>query len=173
MDGASRPPGRTQDFVSARGFGRVGDLDVLFDRDSRGRFFLELMTDADHPRSDPVSAYENLLSTMEPGAQVRFLQIFWPDDRPRAEFSRQAEAWPPAPPGLLAELKTGLTGYLANAPLPFLRRTILEIVTSNAEMADWIGGAVELLKADGLNARPLPPAEVQELARWFFNPVLD
>ncbi|HUF37836.1 MAG TPA: hypothetical protein VMN57_04885 [Anaerolineales bacterium] len=173
MDRITRPPGRAQDFVAARGFDRSGDHTVLLDRDGRGRLFLELATDADHPRSDPEAAYENLFSTLEPGASIRFLQLFWPDDEPRARFIRQTGGWPESESEFLATMKRDLTGDLSAAPLPYLRRTVLEIVLAGGEMTEWVAGAIEILRANGMKARLLEPAEVQELAGWVFNPVLD
>lgn len=168
-----RPPGRTQDFVTARGFEDRAGRVVLLDGEGRGRVLLELTTDADHPHSEPAAAYESLLSTLEPGAQVRFLQILWPDGAPRADFIRQTASRAAPEQPFVRELSSDLTSHLSQAPLPYLRRTILEAVVLNDEMTEWVGGAVEILKSHGLNARQLEPAEVQDLARWVFNPVLD
>jgi hypothetical protein len=173
MDAGNRPPGRTQEFVAALGFGEKWGREVLLDRDGRGRLFLELTTDADHPHSEPAAAYESLLSTLEPGAQVRFLQIFWPDDEPRAAFLRQAADQPDPGTAFTSGLLCDLTGYLSHAPLPYLRRTILEIVMVGEESAESVGGAVEILRSHGLISRLLRPAEVQDLARWVFHPVLE
>jgi hypothetical protein len=173
MGGDPGPPGRTQDFVAARGFEDRAGRVLLLDSDGRGRVLLELTTDADHPHSEPPAAYESLLSTLEPGAQVRFLQILWPDGVPRAAFIRQAAGWPAPEQPFMRELSSDLTSHLSQAPLPYLRRTILEAVLLNDEMWEWVGGAIEILKSYGLNARLLEPADVLELAQWVFNPELD
>jgi hypothetical protein len=94
MEDRTRPPGRTQIFVNAQGFKQIGNREVLVDAAGHGRVFLELSTDADLARSDPEAAYKHLLTTMEPGAQIRFLQIHWPDAGPREDFTTQTFAWP-------------------------------------------------------------------------------
>ena len=172
MDPVHRSPGRTQEFVAARGFDPARHA-VLLDREGRGRLFLEITTDADHPHSDPASAYESLLSTLEPGAQVRFLQIHWPDGEPRSQFLRQTASWPETDQDFVSNLRHDLADHLSTAPLPYLRRTILEVVLTNDEMSEWIGGAVEILRSGGLITQLLEAAEVQELARWMFDPILD
>jgi len=173
MDAGSKPPGRTQDFVVGRGFKSDGDRTVLVDGDGRGRLFLELTTDADHPHSEPSAAYESLLSTLEPGGQIRFLQVFWPDLGPRESFLRQTERWPEPEERFRDALRSDLAVYLATSPLPYLRRTIFEVVITGDEMWEWVEGAVEVLRMHGLAAVKLDPGEVQELARWVFNPVLE
>lgn len=172
MQPRAKPPGRTQDFVVGRGFASEGDRTVFLDGDNRPRVFLEMTTDPDHPHSDPEAAYKSLLSTLEPGAEVRFLQVFWPDEQPRDRFLRQCTGWPQPGKAYLAELLADLGRSLGRAPLPFLRRTILEVVIGGEGMWEWVEGAVEILRMHGLHARELNPEEVLELARWVFEPGL-
>ena len=112
---------------------------------------------------------------------MRILQIFWPDPVPRDAFQKQAETWGAAFVGTADGkgegpklLHDALLLHIREAPLPFIRRTVIEFVYPGTEdaLAWWEGIQGNLLNF-GLKTQPLTPENIQELARWVLNPRLD
>ena len=165
--------GQTQSFVLAQGFRQQNGHVTLIGIDGKERWFAELTADSDRPEVRPEEAYRALLSSMQPGWTVRLLQIFWPDPRPRNVFSVQVSEWGKGG-GAHGEgcdlLHQGLTLFLQEAPLPFVRRTLLEFVSPGEEGLSWWEGLPVSLQGYGIQVRPLAPEEIQELARRVFNP---
>ena len=164
--------GQTQTFVLAQGFQPLGEHVALIGHDGRARLFAELTADPDRPEVRPQEAYHALLSSLQPGWQLRMLQICWPDPQPRLTFYQQAEKWPPKHEGLEL-LHQGLLLFTQEAPLPFLRRTILEFVYPGEEGQAWWEGIAGMMQNFGVMLRPLSSEEVLELANHVFNPQLD
>ena len=173
--------GQSQSFVLAHGFRKIGAYWALVGVDNSLRLFAEVTADADRPDVRPKEAYQMLLSSIVPGWSVRILQIFWPDPFPRDAFQKQAETWPvdlPAQAGGKEEglklLHDALLLHIREAPLPFIRRTVIEFVYPGSEdaLAWWEGIQGNLLNF-GLKTQPLTPENIQELARWVLNPRLD
>ena len=71
-------------------------------------------------------------------------------------------------------LHDALLLHIREAPLPFIRRTVIEFVYPGTEdaLAWWEGIQGNLLNF-GLKTQPLTPENIQELARWVLNPRLD
>ena len=185
--------GQSQAFVLAHGFKKVGAYWALVGADNSPQLFVEVTADADHPNVRPKDAYQMLLSSIVPGWSVRILQIFWPDPVPRDAFQKQAETWPvdgkepalpaPVPQAQVSLPKKGeglkllhdaLLLHIREAPLPFIRRTVIEFVYPGTEDAlAWWEGIQGNLLTFGLKTEPLPPEKIQELAQWIFNPKLE
>ena len=72
----------------------------------------------------------------------------------------------------LAELHSGLLHFLRDAPLPFHRRTILEIMVNDEADIEWAAGTADLLAREGIQIRWLEPEDVLDLITWFFQPSL-
>jgi len=166
------PLGQTQSFVLAQGFQPLGEGVALVGNDGRARLFAELTADPDRPEVRPQEAYQALLSSLQPGWRLRMLQICWPDPLPRQTFYEQAEKWLPNDEGLEL-LHQGLLLFAQEAPLPFLRRTLLEFVYPGDEGRAWWDGMAGMLANFGVTFRPLPAEEVIEFANQVFNPALD
>jgi hypothetical protein len=172
--------GYSQAFVIAQGFRQEGGRWELIGHDGSVRLFAELSADPDRPEARPGEAYRALLASLQPGWMVRLLQTFWPDPLPRQAFFHHAESWRRAKSwqeGVEQEegielLHQGLLLFTQEFPLPFIRRTILEFARPGDEGMAWWEGLPGLLQAYGLRFRPLSPDEIQELARWIFNPEL-
>jgi hypothetical protein len=166
--------GSSQSFVIAQGFRQVGEHWALIGHDGSLRWFAQLTADPDSQIVRPVEAYRAILSSMQPEWTLRCLQIFWPDAIPRTEFFEHARGW--SEPGGEGEgrelLRQGLLLFLQEAPLPFMRRTILEFVLPGQENKAWWDGLPGLLAAYGVRVEPLSSDEIQELARWIFDPQL-
>ena len=175
--------GSSQSFVIAQGFRQVEEHWGLIGHDGSLRLFAQLTADADRLAVRPVEAYRALLSSLQPGWMLRWLQIFWPDAVPRKAFFEHAQHW-----GELGEkgeahelLHQGLLLFVQEAPLPFMRRTILEFVSPGQDGPAlryssgqaWWGGLPGLLAAYGVSVEPLSLDEIQELARWIFDPELE
>jgi hypothetical protein len=174
----SRAPaiGDTQHFVLSKGFQPVGAYTALVGDGNTLRLFAEMTADPDRPEVRPQEGYLALLSSLQPGWTVRFLQIFWPDPRPRERFLEQIQGWK----GLalahpeMQNLQQELLVYTQSAPLPFLRRTILEFVLPQGdEGSAWWEGMMGLLTTFGLHLELLGADEIQALVRWMFNPVIE
>lgn len=164
--------GQTQSFVLAQGFQPLGEGVALIGHDGRARLFAELTADPDRPEVRPQEAYQSLLSSLQPGWQLRMLQICWPDPQPRLTFYQLAEKWSTKHEGLEL-LHQGLLLFTQEAPLPFLRRTLLEFVFPGEEGQAWWEGIAGMMQNFGITLRPLLPEEVTELAQWGFHPELD
>ncbi len=159
----------------ARGFRKTGAYWALIGADNSLRLFAEVTADADRPDVRPKEAYQTLLASIVPGWTVRILQIFWPDPVPRDAFQKQAETWPVEGKGEGSKLlHDALLLHIREAPLPFIRRTVIEFVYPGTEdaLAWWEGIQGNLLNF-GLKTQPLTPENIQELARWVLNPRLD
>lgn len=85
--------GSSQSFVIAQGFRQIGEHWGLIGHDGSLRLFAQLTADPDRPAVRPVEAYQTMLSSMQPGWTMRWLQIFWPDPTPRKHFFEHAENW--------------------------------------------------------------------------------
>ncbi len=170
-----RRVGQSQAFVLARGFRKIGAYWALVGADNSLRLFAEVTADADRPDVRPKDAYQTLLSSIVPGWSLRILQIFWPDPAPRDAFQKQAETWPTDGKGEGQKLlHDALLLHIREAPLPFIRRTVIEFVYPGTEDAlAWWEGIQGNLLTFGLKTEPLPPEKIQELARWVLNPRLD
>lgn len=164
--------GQTQSFVLAQGFHPLWEGEALIGNDGRARLFAELTADPDRPEVRPQEAYQALLSSLQPGWRLRMLQICWPDPLPRQAFYAQAEQWQPKHEGLEL-LHQGLLLFTQEAPLPFLRRTILEFVYPGAEGQAWWEGVAKMMENFGVTLHPLPNEEIITLAQRLFDPALD
>jgi hypothetical protein len=191
--------GSSHSFVIAQGFRQVGEHWGLIGHDGSLRLFAQLTADPDRPAVRPVEAYRALLASLQPGWTLRWLQIFWPDPIPRKKFFEHAQNWNEQ--GGEGEghdlLRQGLLLFIQEAPLPFVRRTILEFVSPGQEGQAlrqsshrpgevpvlfrgvlpggqaWWNGLPGLLGTYGVRVEPLSLDEIQELARWIFNPDLE
>jgi hypothetical protein len=164
--------GSSQTFVIARGFRQIEGGCGLVDHDGGLRLFAEITADPDRPEVRPTEAYRAVLSSLQPGWVVRWLQIFWPDPVPRTMFSEAVAHWQNQGGEGLDLLRQGLQLFMQEAPLPFVRRTILEFLSPGEEGAAWWQSLPGLLETYGLQAHPLAEAQIRELARWVFNPDL-
>jgi hypothetical protein len=166
--------GSSQSFVIAQGFRRVGAHWGLTGHDGSPRLFAELSADPDRPEVRPVEAYQALLSSLQPGWAVRWLQICWPDPEPRKRFCGRLQDWHGRGGEVEGRelLRQGLWLFAQQAPLPFIRRTVLEFPSPGDEGLAWWEGLPGLMLAYGLQVTPLSLDAIQELARWIFNPTL-
>ena len=116
-----------------------------------------------------------MLSALQPGWTVRLLQIFWPDARPRLVFQEQVAGWGGAEARGEGQelLNQGLRLHLQAAPLPFVRRTILEFALPGEAGLAWWAGLPGLLTAYGLQVHPLAQDEIEKLAHRLLNPDLE
>ena len=87
-------------------------------------------------------------------------------------FYQLAEKWSPKHEGLEL-LHQGLLLFTQEAPLPFLRRTLLEFVYPGEEGQAWWEGIAGMMQNFGVTLRPLCSEEVIQLANHIFNPQLD
>jgi hypothetical protein len=167
--------GSSQSFVIAQGFRQVGEHWGLVGHDGSLRLFAQLTADPDRQEVRPVEAYQALLSSMQPGWTVRWLQIFWPDPIPRKKFFEHAQNWKTqGGEGDGYELlRQGLLLFVQETPLPFIRRTIVEFLLTGDEGLAWWHGLPGLLETYRLSLKPLSLDEVQELACWIFDPELE
>ncbi len=165
-------PGKTQAFIQCLGFKEMHGQVLLVDQEGRARVFYELEADPDHSHFQPDAAYAHLLNGLQPGSTVRFLKFYWPNAAPRREFVRQMTAWQSNLQKRRPELQRGLEQFLASAPLPYFGRTLLECVVESVESQAWIDTVPALLLEFGIEARRLPPDEVQSLALTIFHPEL-
>ena len=167
--------GSSQSFVIAQGFRQIGEHWGLIGHDGSLRLFAQLTADPDRPAVRPVEAYQTMLSSMQPGWTMRWLQIFWPDPTPRKHFFEHAQNW--CEPGEEGEgqelLCQGLLLFIQETPLPFMLRTIIEFLSPGDEGVAWWNGLSELLGAYGVLVKPLSLDEIQELACRIFNPELE
>lgn len=164
--------GFTQKFVLGQGFREISNYWALVCRDGSLRLLAEISADPDHSEVRPREAYQAMLASMQPGWIVRLLQVFWPDPLPRQAFLQQAGNWTKPKSEGLELLKLGIVLYLQQAPLPFLRRTILEYCFPGDEGLAWWKGLPGLFLNYGLRLYPLAAADIQELARRICNPDL-
>jgi hypothetical protein len=165
--------GSSQSFVIAEGFRQVEEHWGLIGHDGSLRLFAQLTADADRLAVRPVEAYRALLSSLQPGWTLRWLQIFWPDAVPRKAFFEHAQQW--CAPGEEGRelLRQGLLLFVQEASLPFIRRTILEFVSPGQAGLAWWSGLPGLLDGYGVSVEPLSLDEIQDLARWIFDPELE
>ena len=164
--------GTTHNFVLVQGFAKVGQHDALIGADGTKRLFAELVADPDRPDVRPVEAYQAILTSMQPGWTLRLLQVFWPDPQPRQAFQSQAQGWPvPASVGLDI-LHQGLLFAVEQFPLPFKRRTILELVFPGEEGLAWWDGLGGLCQGFGVRISRLDSRQIESLLQWIFTPSL-
>jgi hypothetical protein len=164
--------GSSQSFVIAQGFRQVGEHWGLVGHDGSLRLFAQLFADPDRPEVRPGEAYQALLASLQPGWTVRWLQIFWPDPLPREKFFEHAQNWSEQGGGGegFELLRQGLLLFIQEAPLPFIRRTMIEFLSPGEAGMAWWTGLPGLLGAYRVRFKPLSPDEIQELARRIFNP---
>jgi hypothetical protein len=165
--------GSSQSFVIAQGFRQVGEHWGLSGHDGSLRLFAQLTADPDRPEVRPAEAYQALLSSMQPGWTMRWLQIFWPDPLAREQFFEHAQNWNESDEEGPALLRQGLLLFVQETPLPYMRRTILEFLSIGDQGMAWWHGMPGLLGAYGVIVKPLSLEEIQELAHWIFNPALE
>ncbi len=165
--------GSTRPFVLAKGFTRAGQHAVLIGDDDSRRLFAEVYADPDRPEVRPQESYAAILSSMQPGWTIRLLQLFWPDPQPRVAFQQQVQGWRKPETEGLDILQQGLLLAVQQYPLPFARRTILELVLPGDEGIAWWEGLNGLCASFGLRLHYLDQSTIQELARWILNPTLD
>jgi hypothetical protein len=70
-------------------------------------------------------------------------------------------------------LHQGLLLAVQEVPLPFVRRTVLEIVLPGDEGIAWWIGLGGLCAGFGLKVRYLDQAAIERLPRWVLNPDLE
>ena len=169
------PIGETRPYVMGKGFTRIGDLyDALIGYNDTKRLFAELEANPDRPEVRPQDAYATLLTSMQPGWTLRFLQIFWPDSLPRRNFLNEVRSWKKPNSEGLEILREGLLLAVEESPLPFIRRTILEyVLPPNNEGLAWWGSLPEICRGYGVEVAFLDSTEIQTLAQWVFNPSLE
>lgn len=165
--------GATQLFVLSKGILQVGSHAVLIGEDDTRRLFAELYADPDRPEVRPQEGYQAVLSSMQPGWTLRFLQLFWPDPEPRVEFQKQVARWQTPSTEGLDILRQGLLLAVQEYPLPFVRRTVLEFVLPGDEGVAWWEGLAGLCAGFGLRVRYLDQSAVEGLTRWVLNPNLE
>lgn len=183
-----REVGKTQDFVLAQGFQEIGGYIALVTRDGSRRLLAELFSDPDRPEARPQEAYQELLASLALGWTARLLQVTWPDPAPRQAFLTQMEGWEGSGSTELGEgegletLRQGLRLFLDGFPLPYRRRTLLELVMpagdvapalSEVEGLGWWRGLAGVLVRYGFILTPLGQEEILALARHLLNPELD
>jgi hypothetical protein len=162
--------GSTLQFVAARGFEAAGRFTALIAGDGTRRLLAELTADPDRPDVRPAEAYSALFASLQPGWTMRVLQVFMPDEEPRAAFLQRVEGWDNRRTDGLTILHRGLILAVQQAPLPFQRRTLLEYVLPGAEGLAWWEGLPGLLAAHGVQARWLDAPEITAFARRILNP---
>lgn len=165
--------GSTRTFVLAKGFAQVGAHAALIGEDDTRRLFAEVYADPDRPDVRPQEAYQAVLSSMQPGWTLRLLQLFWPDPEPRLEFQNQIQKWKSHNTEGLDILHQGLLLAVQEYPLPFVRRTVLELVLPGDEGIAWWEGLTGLCAGFGLRVRYLDQSAVEGLTRWVLNPNLE
>ena len=170
---AEQAVGTTRDFVLAKGFTQVGTHAALIGEDDTRRLFAELYADPDRPEVRPQEAYQAILSSMQPGWTLRFLQLFWPDPEPRLAFQKQVQGWKRAEPEGLDILHQGLLLAVQEVPLPFIRRTVLEFVLPGDEGIAWWEGIGGLCAGFGLKVQTLDQRAAESLFHWVMNPNLE
>jgi len=167
--------GETRPYVMGKGFLRVSEgFDALLAHNDSKRLFAELEADPDRPEVRPQDAYASLLTSMQPGWTLRFLQIFWPDPLPRQAFQKQLQSWAnPASEGLEI-LFEGLSLAIEEDGLPFIRRTIIEyVLPPNNEGLAWWSSLPQVCLGYGIQMHFLSKEEIQALAQWLLNPSLE
>lgn len=162
--------GSTHPFVLSKGIVRVGNYDALIGDDDTKRLFAELYADPDRPDARPKEAYQALLSSMQPGWTLRLLQLFWPDAEPRLAFQRQVQGWSVPEGEGLAILSDGLALAIQEQPLPYTRRTIIELVFPGDEGLAWWEGVVGICMSFGVRISVLMGEDLQELISKTLNP---
>ncbi len=165
--------GSTRTFVLAKGFTQVGNHAALIGEDDTRRLFAELYADPDRPEVRPQEAYQAILSSMQSGWTLRFLQLFWPDPGPRLAFQKQLNNWRLPEVEGLEILHEGLLLAVQQYPLPFARRTILEFVLPGEEGLAWWAGLTGLCAGFGLHIHFLDQVGIERLIRWVLNPNLE
>jgi hypothetical protein len=169
---AEQTIGSTRSFVLAKGFTNVGSHAALIGEDDTRRLFAELYADPDRPEVRPQETYQSILSSMQPGWTLRFLQLFWPDPEPRLEFQKLIQKWAPHDTEGLDILHQGLSLTAQEYPLPFMRRTVLEFILPGDEGVAWWEGLSGVCAGFGLRIHYLSHVDIEILARGIFSPHL-
>lgn len=170
---AEQTIGSTRTFVLAKGFTQVGPHAALIGDDDTRRLFAEVYADPDRPDVRPQEAYQTVLSSMQPGWTLRFLQLFWPDPEPRLAFQQLVVQWKQHEMEGLDILFQGLTLAVQEYPLPFARRTVFEFILPGDEGIAWWEGLSGLCAGFGLRIRYLDQPAIEGLTRWVLNPNLE
>lgn len=168
--------GFTQTFVIAQGIVALDEHHAaIIGHDGTRRVFAELLADPDRPDVRPQDAYASILGSMQPGWTLRVLQIFWPDPAPRQLFFDQVSAHqrPGSDNVGLQILHDGLLLAIQRAPLPFVRRTVLEFVAPSEEGLAWWDSLAGLCAGFGVMLFYLDEGGIRTLARWTLNPTLE
>ena len=169
---AEQTVGSTRAFVLAKGFTQVGSHAALIGEDDQSRLFAEVYADPDRPEARPQEAYKAILSSMQPGWTLRFLQLFWPDPEPRLAFEKHVGRWETPRAEGLDILQQGLLLAVQEVLLPFVRRTVLEFVLPGDEGVAWWAGLGGLCAGFGLKVLHLDQVGIEGLTRWILNPSL-
>jgi hypothetical protein len=169
------PIGETRPYVMGKGFTRVDNsYDALIGYNDSKRLFAEIEANPDRPEVRPQDAYATLLTSMQPGWTLRFLQIFWPDPLPRRSFQEEVEGWAKPNSEGLEILREGLLLAIEESSLPFIRRTIIEyVLPPNNEGLAWWGSIPGMCLGYGIEVAFLNSEEIQALAQWILNPGLE
>ena len=130
---AEQAIGSTRTVVLAKGFDHAGWHSVLIREDDTHRLFAELYADPNRPEVRPQEAYQAVLSSIQPGWDLRLLQLFWPDPEPRLKFQKQIQSWKASETEGSDILHQGLALAIQEYPLPIVRRTVLEFVLPGDE----------------------------------------
>jgi hypothetical protein len=165
--------GKSQTFVRTQGIKQVGPFEGLIDAAGHTRLFAELTADPDRPEARPAEAFQAILASCQPGWSIRILQMFWPAPQSREMFTRNLARWGVG--GVQMDegkrlLMEAFRLHVQMTPLPFSRRTILELDYRNEEHFSWWQSLPGMIAVFYVNFRPLPASEVILLARSILEP---
>ena len=79
--------GSTWEFVTARGFERVGPFTAIVAFDGTSRLLAELFANTDRPDVHPEENYHKMFLSLQPGWTINLKQIYWPDPTPRSHWA--------------------------------------------------------------------------------------
>ena len=161
----------SQQLVAARGFREDG---ALVARDGGTRYFVEVWANTDRPEVRPQDAFAAIIRALPIGWSIRFTQISWPDTTPRKVFSRRVREWKVGEVPLRETLRDAMLYHLETAPLPFYRRTILEISPVPSARPEQVEAFIQTVgracQQFHLEAALLTPEQVIEITRYILNP---
>lgn len=168
MSRAQDDIGKTQEFVIAKGFTQIGQYIALIGADNTKRVFIEIFADRDRNDVRPMEAYMMMLLTIHPGWSLRILQVYWPDEEPRKRFMENVVSWR-ASNEAMSFLKDSLVFTVQSTPIPFGRRTFIEMVVSEDECLSFWDTLPTLLRQYGVEAAYSTQDEIENLSFWVFN----